>query len=338
MAFVGLKNFVHTQSVPSTAWAIYHAFREQPSVDIAVNYQGGLEKAFPLAVTHVDEDNILITWSSEQTGAVMLSSSFPLPTVDVLPTREPKRTPHPPGSAQNFDFTISEVYDAVGAITIANGSPALAEISTSIGVLEIRAVSSTYINDTQYQVGLYADDVRVKTMTLVGNYNLTAEVNAPSATSTVVYTTKLENLDNSEVTVTADATYQEGSITIGWNAGVIIMNITVTEAQNLTTSEIYPGPYVPSVSWNDNVELHIETSEDLDPLVYQLGVYANGVRDLAAVPDGLRYNTYVVLSPVVNSEIIYTVKLEYVVDNSLVPNSAVIISTEGTITINWENV
>jgi len=57
--------------VASATWTIVHDFGTKPLVDINVDLGGGvIDKAFPLAVYHTDDNTVVIQWSSPRTGYV----------------------------------------------------------------------------------------------------------------------------------------------------------------------------------------------------------------------------------------------------------------------------
>lgn len=70
----GIKFFQYEQTTPSATWNIYHAFGAKPLVDINVIEGGQVQKAFPLSVVHVDDNNVTVTWSSPRVGYASLAS------------------------------------------------------------------------------------------------------------------------------------------------------------------------------------------------------------------------------------------------------------------------
>jgi hypothetical protein len=72
----GIKFFAYTQSTPSTTWTIFHGFGAKPMVDTNVIDSGSVQKAFPISVTHVDDDNVTIVWSQPRTGYVSLAAAL----------------------------------------------------------------------------------------------------------------------------------------------------------------------------------------------------------------------------------------------------------------------
>ena len=71
----GIRFFSYQQTTPSSTWNIYHAFGVTPLVDVnAYDDHGVLQKAFPLSVTHVDVNNVTITWSSPRKGFASLAA------------------------------------------------------------------------------------------------------------------------------------------------------------------------------------------------------------------------------------------------------------------------
>lgn len=70
----GIKFFQYTQSAASTTWTIYHGFGKKPLIDININLNGVVQKAFPQSLVQVDENTVTITWSSPRTGYVTFAS------------------------------------------------------------------------------------------------------------------------------------------------------------------------------------------------------------------------------------------------------------------------
>jgi hypothetical protein len=67
----GIRFYQYQQTTPASVWTIYHAMGVEPMVDINANDDHGvLQKAFPLSVVQLDENNTEITWSSPRTGFV----------------------------------------------------------------------------------------------------------------------------------------------------------------------------------------------------------------------------------------------------------------------------
>lgn len=71
----GIKFFTHNQSSPSATWNIYHGFNAMPMIDINVIEGGQVQKAFPLSIIHVDDNNVQITWSSPRIGYASFASN-----------------------------------------------------------------------------------------------------------------------------------------------------------------------------------------------------------------------------------------------------------------------
>lgn len=72
----GVRFFQHTQSVASNVWTIFHGFGTTPLVDTNVFEEGTSKKAYPLSVTHTDENNVVIVWSVPRVGHVSLASTL----------------------------------------------------------------------------------------------------------------------------------------------------------------------------------------------------------------------------------------------------------------------
>jgi hypothetical protein len=76
MSTGGIKFFTYTQVSEAKVWNIFHGFGHYPAVDAKVyDDNGDLQKAFPLSVTHIDENNVQVTWSSNRKGYVSLAST-----------------------------------------------------------------------------------------------------------------------------------------------------------------------------------------------------------------------------------------------------------------------
>ena len=75
----GLITYRHSQTQPSTTWSINHQLESKPQVDAILDINGVLEKAFPASVTHTDDNNVVITWSTARTGKVVLTSAAIIP-------------------------------------------------------------------------------------------------------------------------------------------------------------------------------------------------------------------------------------------------------------------
>lgn len=76
MSMPGINFFQYNQSSPSSVWNIYHGMGAHPLVETNVYVNGVLEKAFPVSIQHLDENNVRITWSSSRTGFATLASTL----------------------------------------------------------------------------------------------------------------------------------------------------------------------------------------------------------------------------------------------------------------------
>lgn len=59
----------------SATWQIDHNFGSKPVVDVCLNYNGSQVRAFPNNIVHNSDNRVTITWSSPQTGSVIVSGS-----------------------------------------------------------------------------------------------------------------------------------------------------------------------------------------------------------------------------------------------------------------------
>jgi len=65
----GVRTWEHVQSSPASTWNVNHGLGIEPLVDVnAYDDSEVLQKAFPLAIVQVDENNTQITWSSPRKG------------------------------------------------------------------------------------------------------------------------------------------------------------------------------------------------------------------------------------------------------------------------------
>lgn len=72
----GIRFFQHAQTNPSQTWTIFHGFGTIPLVDTNVFEEGTSAKAYPVAVVHPDENNVVIHWSVPRVGHVSLASTL----------------------------------------------------------------------------------------------------------------------------------------------------------------------------------------------------------------------------------------------------------------------
>ncbi len=70
-----MKFLNHTQVTPSTAWTITHNFGQKVSADTWVDVGGVATKILPLKVTNVDDNTLLIEFSSARSGGARLVAS-----------------------------------------------------------------------------------------------------------------------------------------------------------------------------------------------------------------------------------------------------------------------
>lgn len=59
----------------SATWQIDHNFGSKPIIDVAVNYNGTAVRAFPNNVVHDSNNRVTITWTSPQTGSVVVTGT-----------------------------------------------------------------------------------------------------------------------------------------------------------------------------------------------------------------------------------------------------------------------
>lgn len=73
----GVRSVNYSQTVASTTWTIEHNFGFKPNVDVMINVNGGqLQKAFPLSITHSDDNTVIVTWTTAKTGQATLSATY----------------------------------------------------------------------------------------------------------------------------------------------------------------------------------------------------------------------------------------------------------------------
>ena len=88
----GLPIYHHVQTVAQSTWTINHNLGTKPTHDINVFDQGTQQKIYPRKVHHVNDNTLLIEFSSPRTGSARLTgvTTFtgqeisPLPTVSVV--------------------------------------------------------------------------------------------------------------------------------------------------------------------------------------------------------------------------------------------------------------
>lgn len=67
-----MNRYMHTQATAATTWNINHGLGAKPSVDVFFDMNGIVNKAFPLSIVHVDDNNVTITWSVARAGYATL--------------------------------------------------------------------------------------------------------------------------------------------------------------------------------------------------------------------------------------------------------------------------
>lgn len=60
--------YQHTQAAASASWVIAHNLGLYPSIDVYINYQGGVQKILPMAITFDTVNQCTVTFSSARTG------------------------------------------------------------------------------------------------------------------------------------------------------------------------------------------------------------------------------------------------------------------------------
>lgn len=72
----GIKIWAYEQTAPASTWSINHGMGSNPMVEItAYDDSGVLQKSFPHSVTHVDDNNVTVQWSSPRRGFATLMAS-----------------------------------------------------------------------------------------------------------------------------------------------------------------------------------------------------------------------------------------------------------------------
>ena len=68
-----LDVYTHSQDTASTTWTVAHNLGRLANVDVAIDYEGELVKAIPARiVASADLNSLTITWSSAQSGKVLV--------------------------------------------------------------------------------------------------------------------------------------------------------------------------------------------------------------------------------------------------------------------------
>jgi hypothetical protein len=70
----GIK-FVQMQQGSAAVWNIVHGLGSKPIVEVAVLVDGTYQKAFPVSIVHVDNNNVTVTWSQPRAGFVSLATT-----------------------------------------------------------------------------------------------------------------------------------------------------------------------------------------------------------------------------------------------------------------------
>jgi hypothetical protein len=61
--------FIHEQTIASTTWIINHSFGNKVVFDVIIpNNLGILEKVYPLTVVHLNDNTLVVSFSSPHTG------------------------------------------------------------------------------------------------------------------------------------------------------------------------------------------------------------------------------------------------------------------------------
>lgn len=60
--------YEHVQTEPATTWTIKHGLKDHPIADAYVIYEGDLQRIIPSAITYVDLDTCILTFSVPQSG------------------------------------------------------------------------------------------------------------------------------------------------------------------------------------------------------------------------------------------------------------------------------
>ena len=76
MTMPGINFVQYTQSSVATIWNIYHGMGAHPLVETNVYVNGALQKAFPVSIVHLDNNNVRITWSTDRSGYATLASTI----------------------------------------------------------------------------------------------------------------------------------------------------------------------------------------------------------------------------------------------------------------------
>jgi hypothetical protein len=67
------SQYNHQQTTPSTTWTVNHNLGSTiVACDCVVDYQGHREKILPLNVVVVDENQVVVTFTNNETGSVRI--------------------------------------------------------------------------------------------------------------------------------------------------------------------------------------------------------------------------------------------------------------------------
>ncbi len=70
----GIMVYRFTQTVPLLTWTIVHNLGSKPMVELFVDDNGTLKKAWPVSMDHIDNDTVVVTWSQGRTGQATLAT------------------------------------------------------------------------------------------------------------------------------------------------------------------------------------------------------------------------------------------------------------------------
>jgi hypothetical protein len=70
---VGIPVYTHTQSSASSTWTVNHNLGRKPNVDVVIPHTGQSEVVLPLKIQVTSDNQVVITFTSAQTGIVRLS-------------------------------------------------------------------------------------------------------------------------------------------------------------------------------------------------------------------------------------------------------------------------
>lgn len=67
-----LKTLNFTQSSPSATWTINHSFASKPEIDVMIEYDGALQKVYPMSIVHTSDTTATVHFSSAVKGIARL--------------------------------------------------------------------------------------------------------------------------------------------------------------------------------------------------------------------------------------------------------------------------